>query len=351
MNALSFRDLAEIDVGRLKGVGDKKRICARCDRRRQPARSGHLLPAALGRPIERGANRRSDAGRGGARARNGAFGDQARHPKPAHDGQRQRRGRLRPHGGGVLQPAVARAATARGLADRPVRQGRCLPRWSADGEPGRRPDRRSHGPDRADLSAEREGPDQHLGDRRLGRRGVAAMPRPWDRRSGAVRHPAASRDARPIRCAVEHPPPDSIRDKEQARRRLAFDELLRVQLVLVLRKRAMERDQRGIAHELSGDLVQRFHDALPYPLTGAQRRAIAEIERDLAAPHPMHRLAAGRRRLGQDRRGGRHDDGGGPGWSPGGADGADRGARRAARDRRPSAAGGGQRPRSGQPLR
>jgi ATP-dependent DNA helicase RecG len=87
--------------------------------------------------------------------------------------------------------------------------------------------------------------------------------------------------------------PDSIRDKEQARRRLAFDELLRVQMVLVLRKRAMERDQLGIAHDLSGDLVERFHDALPYPLTGAQQRAIAEIERDLAAPHPMHRLLQG----------------------------------------------------------
>ncbi len=87
--------------------------------------------------------------------------------------------------------------------------------------------------------------------------------------------------------------PESIRDKEQARRRLAFDELLRVQLVLVLRKRAMERDQRGIAHDLGGDLVQRFLDALPYPLTGAQQRAIAEIEADLAAPHPMHRLLQG----------------------------------------------------------
>jgi ATP-dependent DNA helicase RecG len=87
--------------------------------------------------------------------------------------------------------------------------------------------------------------------------------------------------------------PESIRDKEQARRRLAFDELLRVQLVLVLRKRAMERDQRGIAHDLSGDLVQRFHDALPYPLTGAQQRAIGEIERDMAGPHPMHRLLQG----------------------------------------------------------
>ncbi len=87
--------------------------------------------------------------------------------------------------------------------------------------------------------------------------------------------------------------PESIRDKEQARRRLAFDELLRVQLVLVLRKRAMERDQRGLVHAVGGDLVERFYEALPYALTGAQARAIAEIEADLGAPHPMHRLLQG----------------------------------------------------------
>ena len=87
--------------------------------------------------------------------------------------------------------------------------------------------------------------------------------------------------------------PDDIRQKEIARRRLAFDELLRVQLLLVLRKRTMEREERGIAHGLSGELVDRFYEALPYPLTGAQNRAIGEIEADLAAPHPMHRLLQG----------------------------------------------------------
>jgi ATP-dependent DNA helicase RecG len=87
--------------------------------------------------------------------------------------------------------------------------------------------------------------------------------------------------------------PDSMREKEIARRRLAFDELLRVQLVLVLRKRALEAEARGIAHQIGGELVQRFHAALPYPLTAAQRRTISEIEADLSAPHPMHRLLQG----------------------------------------------------------
>jgi ATP-dependent DNA helicase RecG len=87
--------------------------------------------------------------------------------------------------------------------------------------------------------------------------------------------------------------PDTIAEKEQARRRLAFDELLRVQLVLVMRKRALERDALGFQHVVGGELQRRFHERLPYPLTAAQRRAIAEIEADLAGPHPMHRLLQG----------------------------------------------------------
>ena len=87
--------------------------------------------------------------------------------------------------------------------------------------------------------------------------------------------------------------PDTMAQKEQARRRLAFDELLRVQLVLVLRKRALERDALGIRHVVGGELVTRFHEHLPFVLTAAQRKAIAEIESDLAGPHPMHRLLQG----------------------------------------------------------
>lgn len=87
--------------------------------------------------------------------------------------------------------------------------------------------------------------------------------------------------------------PETMRDKDVARRRLAFDELLRVQLVLVMRKRAMERESVGIRHRLEGGLVEQFHANLPYALTGAQARAIAEIATDLAGPHPMHRLLQG----------------------------------------------------------
>ena len=63
--------------------------------------------------------------------------------------------------------------------------------------------------------------------------------------------------------------------------------------MLVMRKRALERDSLGIRHVVDGELVGRLRAALPFELTAAQRRAIAEIEHDLAGPHPMHRLLQG----------------------------------------------------------
>jgi ATP-dependent DNA helicase RecG len=87
--------------------------------------------------------------------------------------------------------------------------------------------------------------------------------------------------------------PQTLDAKNRARTRLAFDELLRVQLALVRRKRAVEREAIGLVHEVKGELVRRFHDALPYRLTAAQQRVIGEIDDDLSSPQPMHRLLQG----------------------------------------------------------
>ncbi len=87
--------------------------------------------------------------------------------------------------------------------------------------------------------------------------------------------------------------PEEIEMAYSARKRLAFDELLRLQTLLVLRKRAIERESRGIAHQISGDLSKRFFDTLPFPLTGAQQRVIDEIANDMARSLPMHRLLQG----------------------------------------------------------
>ncbi|HEY5251438.1 MAG TPA: ATP-dependent DNA helicase RecG [Acidimicrobiales bacterium] len=92
--------------------------------------------------------------------------------------------------------------------------------------------------------------------------------------------------------------PGSFEEKNEARRRLALDELLRLQLEIGMRRQASERDARGISHTLSTaapdeDLVNAFLARLPFAPTGAQRRALAEIMTDLAGPLPMHRLLQG----------------------------------------------------------
>jgi ATP-dependent DNA helicase RecG len=95
--------------------------------------------------------------------------------------------------------------------------------------------------------------------------------------------------------------PASTAQEVAARRRLVFDELFRLQVALVRRKRAIEAASLGIRHVVDDDdpravapgLVARYLDGLPYDLTGAQTRAIAEIRHDLAGPVPMHRLLQG----------------------------------------------------------
>lgn len=87
--------------------------------------------------------------------------------------------------------------------------------------------------------------------------------------------------------------PATMRDSSEARRRLMFDELLRVQLELVRRKRWLERHTAGLSHAVGGEMVDRFLSRLPFPLTGAQERVIDEVAADLAKPHPMHRLLQG----------------------------------------------------------
>ena len=91
--------------------------------------------------------------------------------------------------------------------------------------------------------------------------------------------------------------PVSMAEVEPARRRLAFDELLRLQLSLVLRRQRLHEDARGIAHVTSRPegptLVEQFVGRLPFALTGAQARAVADLCDDLAGPLPMHRLLQG----------------------------------------------------------
>ncbi|HKG39577.1 MAG TPA: ATP-dependent DNA helicase RecG [Conexibacter sp.] len=98
---------------------------------------------------------------------------------------------------------------------------------------------------------------------------------------------------RPAALTALHFPQDE-QDPLGGRRRLAFDELLLVQLAL-LRRRA-RREQAAAAPPLDGprELTARWlEDGLPFPLTGDQANALEDIDHDLAQAHPMQRLLMG----------------------------------------------------------
>lgn len=81
---------------------------------------------------------------------------------------------------------------------------------------------------------------------------------------------------------------------EAARNRLKFEELFFLQLrLLQIKKRRKERI-KGFAFEEIGDFFNRFYkEKLPFELTGAQKRVIKEIRRDLGAGIQMNRLLQG----------------------------------------------------------
>jgi ATP-dependent DNA helicase RecG len=81
-------------------------------------------------------------------------------------------------------------------------------------------------------------------------------------------------------------------DGESARRRLAFDELLTLQVGLARRRQGRE-DERATPLVDPGELAARYRDVLPFELTPDQERAIAEIDADLGRDRPMERLLQG----------------------------------------------------------
>ena len=96
---------------------------------------------------------------------------------------------------------------------------------------------------------------------------------------------------------LHNPSPDVSQHDLQERthpawRRMKFDELLAQQLSM----RVHQQRRRGTgapALRVRGTLVRRLLEALPFELTAAQQRVVAQIREDLAKPHPMQRLLQG----------------------------------------------------------
>jgi len=87
--------------------------------------------------------------------------------------------------------------------------------------------------------------------------------------------------------------PASADEAERGRRRLAFDELLDLQLMLIRARTVAKRQRSGVAFELKRELTTRLREHLPWTLTGDQQQAVREIVRDMTAPERMHRLLMG----------------------------------------------------------
>lgn len=87
--------------------------------------------------------------------------------------------------------------------------------------------------------------------------------------------------------------PASEQEVAQARRRLAYDELLLLQLGVQLKRSQWRRRLCAPALPLEPAIDRRIRARLPFALTQAQERVVAEIAADLALPTPMNRLLQG----------------------------------------------------------
>jgi ATP-dependent DNA helicase RecG len=87
--------------------------------------------------------------------------------------------------------------------------------------------------------------------------------------------------------------PVDLDHAERCRQRLTFDEAFLLQLLLAVRRSEL-RKLKGTARKGNSDgLLAAFDAKLPFELTAGQRSVAEDIEKDLAADHPMHRLLQG----------------------------------------------------------
>ncbi len=88
--------------------------------------------------------------------------------------------------------------------------------------------------------------------------------------------------------------PKDAKELEKARLRLKFEELFYVQLNIVRYASDHRRKYRGFVFNRIGDNFNGFyHNNLPFPLTGAQKRVIREIRHDMGSGRQMNRLLQG----------------------------------------------------------
>ena len=87
--------------------------------------------------------------------------------------------------------------------------------------------------------------------------------------------------------------PSSFENLEKAYKRIVFDEFFILQLALALKRSRVLVPGGGLGHRLSGELTAGLKKSLPFDLTDGQKKAIADIERDMSSGNAMNRLLEG----------------------------------------------------------
>jgi len=87
--------------------------------------------------------------------------------------------------------------------------------------------------------------------------------------------------------------PESDEQLQAAIRRLKFEELFYLELMMALRRSKRKQTQQGISFEKLGNRTKKMIKNLPFELTDAQRKVLNEIWKDMQLSHPMNRLLQG----------------------------------------------------------
>lgn len=114
----------------------------------------------------------------------------------------------------------------------------------------------------------------------------------------AIRQAHHLMDIRSALADVHFPPAGTHlealnRGLTRAHRRLAFEECFILEVALALRHRSVQEEAKGIRFETATPMIGQLQRLLPFTLTDAQRRVIADIRHDMGSSRPMNRLVQG----------------------------------------------------------
>ncbi|GGG82751.1 ATP-dependent DNA helicase RecG [Paenibacillus radicis (ex Gao et al. 2016)] len=87
--------------------------------------------------------------------------------------------------------------------------------------------------------------------------------------------------------------PGDVREGQEARRRMVYEELFLFQLKLQAYRSLNRKRGDGIAHKVNGETIRLFAQTLPFELTDGQKKVVNEIMSDMRQPAAMNRLLQG----------------------------------------------------------